>query len=380
MSETFLVFSDDWGGHPSSCQHLFKRISRKNRVIWVNTIMRMPSFSLADFKKIFSKLCGSKKSDEGQVECPVTAIRPLMVPMFNRLGRYINKKLLVRQLRSYLKKERVESFIVVTTLPIVADVVSKLGAQKIVYYCVDEFSEWPGHNRDQMKNMEADLLPQADVVITTSNTLFEAKKPFVEKIHCLPHGVDISHFSNVEPQCADEFSHPMIGYYGLFDERSDLSLIEYILSNRPDWHIMVVGEVRGDVSALRKYPNMHFYGKLSYDQLPAVVNGFDICILPYNVDALTHNINPLKFKEYLATGLPVVTTALPDLKQYSDVIGWAQTAEQFVGMCESFLNQTDQQRKQRIDQTKKYLEGQSWDDKARAFLSYIENAGHSKRS
>ncbi|MDX9701526.1 MAG: glycosyltransferase [Candidatus Auribacterota bacterium] len=381
MSDTFIVFSDDWGVHPSSCQHLFKRIARDNRVIWVNTVMRVPNLSVADLKKIFKKLFGVKQSSDDHKGSPVEVIRPFMVPFFNRIGRYINEKFIVRRLRRYMKNTDIASPVVVTTLPIVADVVLKIGAEKIVYYCVDEFSEWPGHNRQTMKNMESKLLSESDVVITTSQTLYESKKLFSKEIHCLPHGVDIEHFKPTDTPAPDVYPHPLLGYYGLFDERSDISLIEHILSKKPDWHIMVIGEARGDVSSLRRYQNMHFLGKIPYGQLPKAVHSFDICILPYKIDALTQNINPLKFKEYLATALPVVTTALPDLKQYDDVIGWARDNRQFVDLCEKFLyNETGDQRKQRLERTKKYLEGQSWEDKSQVFLGYIHNATAAKRS
>lgn len=384
MSHTYLVFSDDWGAHPSSCQHLFKRISRRNAVIWVNTIMRMPSLTRADFSKIWRKLTSSsqarKSSDDRSLSSgTVTVIRPVMIPLFNNVFRSINRKLLTGQIKRFLRKQQVTDFTVVTTLPIVADTVTHLGAKKIVYYCVDEFAEWPGHNRQQMRNMETDLLAVSDVVITTSQTLYESKKSKAKQIFCLPHGVDVEHFSPKKTTAPDLFPHPLLGYYGLFDERNDLHLIEYILRTRPDWHIMVIGEVRGDTSRIATYTNMHFYRKVPYEQLPGLIHLFDMCILPYVVDALTENINPLKFKEYLATGLPVVTTALPDLRRYNDVIGWATDAQEFIRYCEYFLEkETPQERRERIELTGRHLHGQSWEAKTQEFLRYIHNESDNK--
>lgn len=371
----FVVFSDDWGVHPSSCQHLFKRICIHNRVLWVNTIMRMPSFSISDLKKIKTKITAHKPSYTDCSEYPVKVISPLMIPLFNTLFRICNKLLLRHQLQKALKRGGMNDFILVTTIPVLADIVDNLGARKIVYYCVDEFSEWPGHNRTQMRTMEDKLLSVADVVITTSQTLYESKKHSANKIFCLPHGVDIHHFSESKTILDLKLPHPVIGYYGLFDERNDLTLIQSVLKKRPDWHILIVGEARGDVSALKKYSNITFYGAVPYEQLPAVVRNFDICMLPYGLDKLTENINPLKFKEYLATGIPVVTTALPDLSAYRHIIGWSQTADEFLSNIEFFLKkESAEQKAKRLRNTGQVLQGQSWEDKTEEFLRYIHSS------
>ena len=374
MRDNFIVFSDDWGIHPSSCQHLFKHIAKNNNVLWVNTIMRLPKFTVSEIKKIIKKVFVSKPrtSSDDNKRVNLTISRPFMIPLFNPLMRKINMFLLTRQIKLLINKHNLTNVILVTTLPIVADIVSKLNAKKTVYYCVDEFSQWPGHNKKYMQDMEKLLISRSDIVITTSQTLFDAKKTSAKKIHLLPHGVDIDHFDPKTNIKNDDFPHPLLGYYGLFDERNDLNLLETILKTKPQWHIIIIGEVRVDTSRLKKYPNITFCGKIPYENLPEIVHNFDICILPYPINELTVNINPLKFMECLSTEIPIVSTPLPDLKKYSPTIGWAETPNKFIEYADYFLNkENEDNRKERLRKTRLYLKGQSWTEKAQQFLKFI---------
>ncbi len=372
QTQDFIVFADDWGVHPSSCQHLFQRIAREHRVLWVNTIMRLPALSFTDVKKVYTKLFSNPSGAPTPSPLNLHVVRPLLIPVFNPFFRKINKAMLLYQLKTFLYQKQFRDCILVTTLPIVADIVEALPVKKVVYYCVDEFAEWMGHHRQQMQEMEAALLAKSDMVIATSTTLYEAKKPRAKSICYLPHGVDVEHFQTTSKKKSLGLPHPLLGYYGLFDERNDLELIEWLLQQKPSWHIVIIGKVACDVTKLQKYPNITFWGTVPYSDLPQYVRDFDVCILPYRLDKLTEFINPLKFKEYLATGLPVVTTALSSLKEYDDVIGWSETSQQFLKYLDHFLaHEAPLDRNKRLITSQHYLERQSWEEKAQEFLAYI---------
>ena len=370
----YLVFSDDWGRHPSSCQHLFRRIAREQEVLWVNTLMRMPRLTPGDFAKIYAKFIKrplTAANPPPTESTSVTVLRPWMLPLFNRFGRWLNQHWLRWQINQALAATRRDELVVVTTVPIVADIVDKFQAARVVYYCVDEFAEWPGHNRQHLQQMENQLLASANVVIASSSTLYAAKKPRAKQIHLLPHGVDIAHFQQLHRRPL-KLPPPVIGYYGLFDERSDQQLLQFIAESHPDWQILIIGKVECDIGHLALHPNITFYGPVPYSELPGYVANFDICILPYRRDALTEFINPLKFKEYLATGIPTVATALPTLRAYADVIGWAGDYKEFVAAVAYFLHrETPVQKKQRRDRTRQYLQDESWENKTHEFLGYL---------
>lgn len=345
-------------------------------VLWVNTVMRLPSLNAVDLKKIYTKFFAknSTVSSTAVSKINLQVIKPFMIPIFSQFFRKINAILLSRQLNTVLRQQNFHHSILVTTVPIVADIVDNILAEKIVYYCVDEFAEWEGHHREQMQTMEALLLAKSDVVITTSETLYQSKKDQAKKIHTLSHGVDVAHFQDTSRKKSLGISHPILGYYGLFDERNDLELLQYILRQKPSWHIVIIGNIACDISMLTAYPNLTVWGSLSYRELPSYVHDFDVCILPYRRTMLTEFINPLKFKEYLATGLPVVTTALPSLQEYRDVIGWAETYARFVEYMEYFLEHEEPSaREKRLLTTRHLLEGQSWEEKTEQFLEYINS-------
>ncbi|BBM85087.1 hypothetical protein UABAM_03450 [Candidatus Uabimicrobium amorphum] len=328
--------------------------------------MRMPKLNLRDLRRIYQKLFSSPQKANTTQEHPYLKVkRVFMIPIFNWFFRKINAILFAMQV--HVDKEHT----VVTTLPIVADFLQNVKCRKKVYYCVDEFSEWPGHNKQQMLTMEKKLMANVDVVITTSHTLYKAKKAQARHIEILTHGVDVEHFRDTS-FIPLEMEKPIIGYFGLFDERNDMELLEFVLDKYPAWNIVFIGPVVINIQALQRYKNVHFLGKIDYAILPRYVRNFDVCILPYYVNELTKYINPLKFKEYLSTEIPVVTTALPSLQDYQSVIGWSQNYEEFANRVDFYLHkETPQQKKQRLSETRQFLVGESWSEKSMEFRQYI---------
>ena len=185
-----LVFSDDWGRHPSSCQHLISQLLPTRRVVWVNTIgTRPPRLDLATVKRGFEKLrhwVGPRPYSGGFTRRPDAAdetkttgkpaaispivLNPKMWPSFrSRLGRALNRRLISRAVRRAL--EGWPPPVVVTTLPVVADLVGQFPAARWVYYCVDDFGVWPGLDGRTMQKLEAELVPKIDVAVAVSETL-----------------------------------------------------------------------------------------------------------------------------------------------------------------------------------------------------------------
>lgn len=328
--------------------------------------MRMPRLTFRDLRRIYQKLFSSpQKTNPRQKYQNLQVKRVFMIPIFHHFFRKINAILFAMQVKVD------SSHTIVTTIPIVADFLQNVKCRKKVYYCVDEFSEWPGHNKQQMLSMEKKLIANVDIVIATSHTLYASKKPQARHIEILTHGVDAAHFCNASA-IPLTIAHPILGYFGLFDERSDSKLLEFVLEKNPDWHIVIIGSATVDTQHLQSYKNIHFLGKVDYSVLPQYVKNFDICILPYHINELTKYINPLKFKEYLSTEIPVVTTALPSLQDYNEAIGWSQNYDEFVDNIDYFLHkETSQQQEKRLSKTQEFLAGESWQQKSTTFRKYI---------
>ncbi len=192
--QTIVIFSDDWGRHPSSCQHLAKRLLQRHRVLWVNTIgMRTPQFNLLTLLRGFEKIrqwLRPKPAEAESLPANLDVLNPKMWPwMRSRFDRALNRWLLKRQLLPRLQALE-PAAVAVTTVPIVADLVGVLPVKRWLYYCVDDFSQWPGLDQAAMDQLERELVARVDTCVAVSETLQDRLMSMDETSHLLTHGVD----------------------------------------------------------------------------------------------------------------------------------------------------------------------------------------------
>jgi len=375
--QSFLVFSDDWGEHPSSCQHVFKHIAKTHKVLWVNTIgMRNPTFTKKDVKKIIYKV---KKmfSDSGETSPTVplisstnlSVVQPFMLPFSSvPIIRQFNRCMVIYALKKKLAAFNIKKLFFVTTVPNACDYVGYCNEKKVIYYCVDDFAEWPGLEQQLISKMEQDLINKSDIFLATSNKLYHKLLRTNKPTYLLTHGVDLSFFNKksvVEHDLLRNIPKPRVGYFGLFDDRSDKVLISEIAARLPYISFVITGKIETDISMLQKNQNIYFTGSVPYTELPAIVQGWDICFLPYLINNLTESINPLKLKEYLASGKPVVSTPIAEALAIKKMIYIAESAEEFKKSIEAIL---DKRTTKDMDYTINYLKNESWDKKAQFLM------------
>ncbi len=392
-SVELVIFSDDWGKHPSSCQHLIQHRPRHHQILWVNTLgTRMPRLCVADFKKILTRLTQwlpppgslsrknpstaeatqtstSKTSDaSSESQKPVRVISPRMYPGFRtHWQRKLNARWISRQVNAALgpRKTGIRR-IVIATIPIVADLVGKLDVDRWVYYCVDDFSVWPGLDSQVMQEMEGNLVQHMDEVIAVSQTL----KQRLNANHLLTHGIDLPHWrqpadaTRNNPSWAEDRSEPIFLFWGLIDQRLDLSWCE-ALSKRG--RLVLVGPTQSPDSALSQFATLA--GPASYAELPQLAQAADVLVMPYADLPVTRAMQPLKFKEYLATGKPVVGRCLPGVVNWADAADLVQTAEACVdaavGRAAEGLTESQQVARQRLEQ-------ETWAHKATLWMPWLE--------
>jgi glycosyltransferase involved in cell wall biosynthesis len=353
--QDFLVFSDDWGRHPSSCQHIFKNILPYNRVLWINTIgMRDPQLSLYDIRRGIEKIKGWLKPATNDAEAEtgnLTVISPFMIP-YTGLStiRALNGASVVNKVKAEMVRLGFKRPCLITTLPTAADYLHSFGETCIIYYCVDDFTRWPGVDRQLMAEMEEKLLISADLVFATATELCNRKTRNGKRPVLLPHGVDCKHFSRefdkeTGSPISDEISKPIIGFFGAISPWLDFDLITKAALARPRWSFVFIGPVDTDVSSITKLDNVHLLGKVPYESLPAYAASFDAAIIPFQLNELTVSVNPVKLLEYLACGLPVVSTDLPDLRIYADAVYIAKNAHEFIQCLDRALSENSSERR-----------------------------------
>ncbi len=387
----FVVFADDWGRHPSSCQHLFARIAREHRVLWVNTIgTRKPTLSAADLARGLEKARewatkgrengAARRSDQGgegeRRESAVEVIAPLMTP-FDHWGafRSLNAGLLRRAVRKALDERGFARPILVTTIPNAWGVVGEIDERASIYYCVDDFAEWPGADRESMQAMEAKLLRRVDLVIATSAALVEDKRRTHARVQHLPHGVDWPRFQRTDeppPAAIAEKPRPRIGYVGLTDERLDVALIEDVARAMPEASFLFVGPRQLAKGPLDEMPNIHFIPPVPYERVPSVLRALDAAILPYRAEGrLAERLSPLKALEILAAGVPLIATPLPELVRLGRGVRIARSAEEVRGALRSAIDVEDEASRNARAQS---VREESWESRASHFLELIEQA------
>lgn len=343
----FLVFSDDWGRHPFSCQHIMSRFLPGNRILWVNTIgMRNPRLCVYDVKRSFEKICSWVARGEEtppSLEENLTVVSPFMTP-YQNIGfiRAANRRSVIRSVRAAMNAMGMHAPILMATLPNAADYVGSFDEAAVVYYCVDDFTKWPAIDVELVVEMEEHLLARADLVCASAEELCVKKARRGTRPMLLPHGVDFDHFcatSDSPPDLFTTIPRPVIGFFGAVSPWLDFDLLVTVARSRPEWSFVFIGPVDVDVSMLASLPNVHMLGKVSYAELPEYAAFFSAALIPFLVSDLTVCVNPLKLMEYLACGLPVISTRLPEVEKYADVVYLAADAVDFEDAIDRALSE-----------------------------------------
>jgi glycosyltransferase involved in cell wall biosynthesis len=262
----------------------------------------------------------------------------------------------------------------------------RVGADCLVFDCMDELSAFRGAPL-QLRQRESALLQQAALVLTGGPSLYEARKHLHGNIHCFRSAVDAAHFS---PKHLDATSaaarrarelqgnlpRPRLGFFGVIDERMDLGLIATLAEREPDWSIVMVGPVvKIDPATLPRHPNIHWLGMQDYEVLPHLMLGWDLALMPFALNESTRFISPTKTLEYMAGGLPVVSTPIHDVVSlYAPAVAVAPAGERFVRACQAMLAEGATARRARQVQMAQLVARHSWDDTADAVHALLEEA------
>jgi len=324
QGENIVCFAKDWSEDPTSNNHVMKLLARDNRVLWMNSIAtRAPSLtSRRDLGKIVTKLKSFVKGPI-TVEDQMDIYTPIVLPFpHSRLAGRINEQILKQSLRLLRNNRDMDEFQLWSFIPSAAKYIGKLGESLVVYYCTDEWSHFSSVDKDKTMALERELCQRADIVFTTASTLLERKRIYNPETHLALHGVDQAHFARAldpETELAPELRElprPIVGFVGLIQDWVDIELIRHMAQRHRDWTLVLVGKSLVDLSSIERLPNVRLLGRKPYDSLPSYLKGFDVGIIPFVLNELTRNVNPIKLREYLSAGLPVVSTDIPEVARY----------------------------------------------------------------
>jgi glycosyltransferase involved in cell wall biosynthesis len=362
-----LCFSHDWTGDPLSKTHLMRVLSRDNRILWINAIAnRMPTTSSKDLSRIYKKLKSFTEPIK-EVEPNIHVLNPLAIPAYgSSMVVSFNQKFLVSQVKGAMKKLGMSDVINMVFNPAAGMIAGKLGETEQIYYCVDEYTAFTGVT-DGLRVIEEELFRKSDFVVVSAEKLLADKKGFNKNTFLIRHGTDWKHFRTAlddSTKIPDEIANlpkPVIGFHGLLADWVDFELIKKTAAHFNKGSVVLIGKIAVDaetkIKILDNIPNIHFLGRKPYAELPAYCKGFDVSLNPFEISELTLAANPLKVREYLAAGLQVVSTDIPEVRILKDCLV-GENHEDFIVKIEFALN--NRKSKEEVSDN---ISHESWDAK-----------------
>lgn len=372
----------DWWYHNRGlfCPQVITRLVKTHRILFVNSLgMRIPSLrndrnALKKIaRKLYSLIRFLRKDANGMY-----VLSPVSLPISNALGKKLNSHSVFLQIKivSFLLGFR-EPVVYIGCLPALEVAKKMRNTRFMIYERTDLFEEMPGADKSYIAALDRDLAKTADLVLYVNKALWEEGVKQNKNSLLIGHGVDFVFFADADksdyiPEDIAHIRRPVVGFFGdISDKTSDITLLEFAAEKLPDMSFVFVGPISADVSGLRRFGNVHFLGQKPYEQVPFYGKEFDVAIMPWNKSRWIEFCNPIKIKEYLALGKPVVTTFYPEIEPYSDLVYIADDYDGFVSCIRKAVEERDpamvQKRRDRV-------RNETWDSKVEQIKAFIERS------
>jgi len=374
-----IYFGNDWyAENRTSSHHVAERLAHAAPLLYVDSPgMRAPQASGRDLRRAWRKLRAALRAPvpvrPNLWHCTVPQLPFRRVPGVDWLNRVFGRWAVRRAMRVLGDVTPISWFAV----PHPGFLAQQLGERLCVYYCIDDYAAHPGVDSELIAARDLDLTRRADLVFVAPPALLEAKRAINQATRFSPHGVDTALFGQARdpatavPAAARELVHPVVGYFGSLHEWIDLELIEWLARERPQWSFLLVGHAAVDVSRLRALDNVRLVGAQPYRELPRWAKAFDVAIIPYRHNRQVANANPLKVREYLATGKPIVSVSQPEIDKFARWVEIAADRDGFLhGLDRALRDDTPAAADARVAA----VAGQTWDNRVDEVLREVSSA------
>lgn len=315
MPHDMIVFGEDWGRHPSSTQHLVRRLAADRNTVWVNSLgLRRPQLSLRDCSRLVGKagrMLAPRPAFAPMDTAPdhpfAALVEPRAIPWpGSALAGAVNRATVGRQVRAAMDANGIRHPVLWTSLPTALPLLGVFDERAVVYYAGDDFAALHGVDHQPVLAMELELARKADLILAASPEIASRFDP-AKTVH-LPHGVDFDLFANPAPRAATMPKGKVAGFYGSLNGWIDIEAIAATARRLPDWTFVLIGRVETDMSPLNGLANIQLEPALPHGDLPRWSQHWTVSLLPFKRNRQIDASNPLKLREYLATGTPVAAT------------------------------------------------------------------------
>jgi glycosyltransferase involved in cell wall biosynthesis len=373
----------DWDAELWTNQHhLMARLAQRNDLLFVESLgLRRPQLAGRDLSRVWRRLQrglrGARPADGLHV------LSPLVVPVHDRPRvRRLNAALLRAQVGRAARRLGFERPLLWSYVPQADWLIDALAPTAVVYHCVDDIAEQKGVAGAAFRAAEERFAARADLVLASAPALAERLRGLSEHVLYAPNVADTALFARAladgpADAALAALPRPRVVFTGaVVATKLDLALLDALARARPAWTFALVGPVgpgdpRTDVSVLRALANVHLLGARAYEELPAVLRAADAGLVPYAINPLTRSIFPMKVYEYLAAGLPVVSTPLPALDGVSEVAVAADAAEMVAALERALAEDSPEERRRRSE----IARGHSWEARLEEIDSYLSRLG-----
>lgn len=347
-----VAFTKDWDDVPTCTTHILREMGKYMPVLWVNSIgtrkpdLRHPSH----IKRIIKRLLRGFKRAELK-ENQLRVLSPLLIPKAQSgIGLWLNRKLFAIQAGRELRDMGAGDIEYWCFVPNAVDLlpVKVIADINVIYYCVDDWTKFHYLDTEWIKQKEYDLLMRADIVFAVSHFLVSKLEQITDsKVFYMPHGVEYNKFSQALsitalPKDIKDISKPVIGFYGNIYPWVNLKLLLEIALRRTDWNFIMIGGVFSDVSMFDNIDNVYFLGRKEHDELPQYCAAFDVSIILYDMsNSRMESVSPVKTRELLAAGVPVVAATVPELLYFGDDVLIAESVAEWIAAIKKQLLRED---------------------------------------
>lgn len=371
-----LCFGDnDWWYHNHGHMdiQLMQRFAKIGTVLYINSIViqkpkfgRSGNFSGKFLRKARSILKGLSKSGEG-----FWVYSPFTLPVHHiSWARPLQELLLRIQIKNAMRKLNIQDPIIWVACPGACYTSIRLSKRKLIWQRADRWEEFPDVDADIIATYDRKLKAEADLTVFVNSVLYQEEREQCKNAFYLDHGVDYEMFAQAHedswiPPDIAAIPRPIVGFFGGIDDHTfDLAFMEKVVDLLPQMSFVFVGKVSFDISGLRK-KNVWLLGQKPYEQIPHYGKCFDVAIMPWRQNRWIEACNPIKLKEYLALGKPIISTPFSELSKYSDLVKIASDAQCFAQAVREALKENNSKR---VATRRRRVAGCTWDSKAREVL------------
>lgn len=370
--DLITLSTQDWDFLWTRKQRFALQFARQgNRVLYVETQFHWLSYIKhfrRHWRRVYLFLFGPRRVEENlYVYTP-----PLLIPAFQIFPALaaINNFVLGSLLRKVMKNLGMHQPVLWMYTHYNKPLIKMLGAKKALYECVDDYAGAKGLLKASVvRQQEQATLKSVDAAIVTADGLRRSRVIHNPNLHVVRNAANVSHFNRAvtgslpAPEEFRSIARPRLVFLGAVAYWIDLDLLEYVAKTRRDWNIVLIGPVLVDLSRLGTYKNVHILGTRPYKVLPAYLAHCDVALNPYKIDDVAMGCSPLKLYEYLAAGMPVVSTNMPEAARFETLVTVAFSYESFVSAVDQILARPEQDRQRLRKLAMDESQNHSWENR-----------------